>query len=94
MEKGETGMSKRKNFGQNGKSFGQNGKKVIIAPFLGVFALVNSFIIHYKGAHQLCNSGQDSKQNVRFYINKEYTDTGDAGFTPASPVHSHSYLVN
>ena len=27
MEKRETGMSKRKNFGQNGKSFGQNGKK-------------------------------------------------------------------
>ena len=24
--------------------------KVIIAPFLGVFALVNSFIVHYKGA--------------------------------------------
>ena len=37
MEKGETGMSKRKNFGQNGKSFGQNGKKVIIAPIFGYF---------------------------------------------------------
>ena len=63
--------------------FVKTEKKVIIAPFLGVFALVNSFIVHYKGA-----------VFRRFYINKEYTDTGDAGFTPASPVHSHSYLVN
>ena len=30
--------------------FIKTGKKVIIAPFLGVFALVNSFIVHYKGA--------------------------------------------
>ena len=50
MEKGETGMSKRKNNLSKQQNVCQNGKKVIIAPFLGVIALVNSFIVHYKGA--------------------------------------------
>ena len=50
MEKGETGMSKReKQFVKTAKCLSKR-EKVIIAPFLGVIALVNSFIVHYKGA--------------------------------------------
>lgn len=50
MEKRKTGMSKRKNNLSKQQNVYQNGKKSDNAPFLGVFALVNSFIVHYKGA--------------------------------------------
>lgn len=50
MEKGKQECQNGKTICQNSKMFIKTGKKVIIAPFLGVFALVNSFIVHYKGA--------------------------------------------